>query len=65
MVKEMLCAERPQPLSERHFYNQQQVAIERFAQQLASREAASRRHRASQRLLQRLPLSSSTSGSLA
>ncbi len=57
-VQEMLCAERPQILSERHFYNQQALATERLASLLAAREAASLRRTASQRLLQRLPLPS-------
>ncbi len=57
-VKEMLCAERPQPLSERHFYNQQRVAIERFAHLLAARDAACRQRAAGARLLHRLPLPS-------
>ena len=57
-VQQMLSAERPQILSERHFYNQQARAIERLASLLAAREQACRADGQTRRLLGRLPLPS-------
>jgi hypothetical protein len=57
-VVEMLHQGRPEPQSERRFYEQQNRAIERFALLLAEQERLCRRQQAHHPLLARLPLPS-------